>query len=152
MSSTKLSKIPVQASISPAWRSKRPENGSSLPLTIMTLAGGCCASSSLEAARPDTPPGHTRAVSIRRRRSRRPRNGSPATINDAAIGERDGLLNLAPIGRAPLVPRRSPMGGTGGIGAARRQQGQIEQLQAAPRGIHDLHPLALRPGISRHDL
>src|SRR5258708_17073313 len=117
MSSTKPSKIQVQAGISPAWQPQPPENRSSLPRTIRPLGDGCCNSSSAAAARLDTPPGPPREVSNTSAPlpSRRPRNGGPATVADAAIGERDGLLHLSPAARASLRPHPNPTGATGGI-------------------------------------
>src|SRR6266404_521703 len=137
-----------------AWNTTRdarpPESVSSPRRTMMSTGNGCFDPSSPAEVPPDTLPGPPRKVSTPSAafRSRRPRNGGPAAIDDAAIGERDGLLRLPPVGRAPVMAHRNLMGGTRRVSAARGQQGQIEQLQAAPRGIHHLHPLALGPGIT----
>src|ERR1700675_3102732 len=63
MSSMSPSKAAAQATTSPAWQWKPPENGSSLPRTIRPIANGCCDLSSPAAASPDTPQARNEVVS-----------------------------------------------------------------------------------------
>ncbi len=73
-SSARRWKSPGQASTSPAWRAKPPENGGSLRQTIRTPESGYCASSSVATAlRHARPPRGRRRVRRMANRSAAPR-------------------------------------------------------------------------------